>query len=35
MVKTYANVKEILLATKHVEQIFELSEIPFEPLKEE
>jgi len=35
MVKTYANVEEILLVTKHVEQIFELSEIPFEPFKEE
>ncbi len=35
MVKTYANVKEILLITKEVERMLrELGDIPFEPLKE-
>jgi hypothetical protein len=36
MLRTYANVEEILATTKDVEWIFgELGETPFEPLKEE
>jgi hypothetical protein len=36
MVRTYANVEHILIATKDVERVFnELGETPFEPLKEE
>jgi hypothetical protein len=35
MVRTYANVEEILVAIKDVERVFgELGETPFEPLKE-
>jgi len=35
MVKTYANVKEMLLIAKQVERLSgELGDIPFEPLKE-
>jgi len=36
MVRTYANVEEILTVTKDVEQVLsELGERPFEPLKED
>jgi len=36
MVKTYANVEEILAIAKDVERVFgELGETSFEPLKEE
>jgi uncharacterized protein YdaL len=36
MVRTYANVEEILTTTKDVERVFgETGETPFEPLKEE
>jgi len=35
MVRTYANVKEMLLIAKEVERVLgELGDIPFEPLKE-
>jgi hypothetical protein len=36
MVRTYANVEEILATAKDVERVFnELAESPFEPVKEE
>ncbi len=36
VVKTYANVEEMLVVAKDVEKVFgELGETPFEPLKEE
>jgi hypothetical protein len=36
MVRTYANVEEILVATKDVERVLnELGDIPFAPFKEE
>jgi hypothetical protein len=36
MVKTYANVEEMLVVAKDVEKVLgELGETPFEPLKEE
>jgi hypothetical protein len=35
MVRTYANVKEMLLIAKEMERVLgELGDIPFEPLKE-
>jgi hypothetical protein len=36
MVRTYANAKGILIATKNVERVIgELGETPFEPLRKE
>jgi hypothetical protein len=36
MVRSYANIEEMLVATKEVERVScELGETPFEPLKEE
>jgi hypothetical protein len=36
MVRSYANIEEIFVATKEVERVLgELGETPFEPLKEE